>query len=98
MINYFFFILGGDLLIHIRSNRKDLCFELGLRFCRLIPDECIDKLDETFGFAYMSSYSNGLSKDFIGFEDGNANPKTDQLRVFLFKYLFRKSFFFLNLI
>lgn len=29
----------------------------------------------------MSSKSNGLSQDFIGFEDGNDNPKTDELRV-----------------
>jgi hypothetical protein len=54
---------------------------LGLQFCRLIPNESIEKIDDTFGFAYMSSLSNGLSKDFIGFEDGNANTKTDQQRV-----------------
>ncbi len=57
---------------------------MGFQFCRLIPSECIDKLEDTFGFAYMSSLSNGLSKDFIGFEDGNANPKSDQQRVFHF--------------
>jgi putative iron-dependent peroxidase len=90
-----FEILGGDLLVHIRSNRKDLCFELGLQFCRLIPDECIDKLDDTFGFAYMSSLSNGLSKDFIGFEDGNANPKNDQQRVF-YCILFYLNIFLFN--
>ncbi|CAF1172488.1 unnamed protein product [Adineta steineri] len=71
---------GGDLFVHLRSNRKDLCFELGLQFCRLIPDKFIDQLEDTFGFAYMSTKSNGLSHDFTGFEDGNANPKTDQLR------------------
>jgi hypothetical protein len=54
---------------------------LGLEFIRLIPEECIERIDDTFGFAYMSSLSNGLSKDLIGFEDGNANPKTDQQRV-----------------
>jgi len=54
----------------------------------LIPRESVEKLDETFGYAYMSSPSNGLSKDFIGFEDGNANPKTDEQRVFNFEFLF----------
>lgn len=61
---------------------------MGLQFTRLIPDECIDELDDTFGFAYMSSKSNGLSKDFIGFEDGNSNPKTDELRVIFLEKIF----------
>ncbi len=85
--------LGGDLLVHIRSNRKDLCFQLGLQFCRLIPSECIEQLDDTFGFAYMSS-KNGLSKDFTGFEDGISNPKTDQLRVFYLNTKFSNTFTF----
>ncbi|CAF1179039.1 unnamed protein product [Rotaria sp. Silwood1] len=70
----------GNLMLHIRSNRKDLCFELGRQFCQSIPDDSIAKLDETFGFAYMSSETNGLSQDFTGFEDGNENPKEDEQR------------------
>ncbi|UJR16874.1 hypothetical protein I4U23_003772 [Adineta vaga] len=71
---------GGDLLVHIRSNRKDLCFELGRQFCQSIPDTSITQLDDTFGYAYMSSKTNGLSQDFTGFEDGNENPKNDEQR------------------
>ncbi|CAM4899870.1 unnamed protein product [Rotaria socialis] len=71
---------GGDLMLHIRSDRKDLCFELGQQFCQSIPDDCIIELDETFGFSYMSSQTNGLSQDLTGFEDGNENPKGDELR------------------
>ncbi|UJR17737.1 hypothetical protein I4U23_004635 [Adineta vaga] len=66
---------GGDILVDIRSTRKDLCFELGRQFYQLISPECIEKLDDTFGFAYMSSKKTGLAKDFIGFEDGNDNPE-----------------------
>ncbi|CAF4055487.1 unnamed protein product, partial [Rotaria magnacalcarata] len=71
---------GGDLMLHIRSDRKDLCFELGQQFCQSIPDDCIIELDETFGFSYMSSQTNGLSQDLTGFEDGNENPKGYELR------------------
>lgn len=69
------------MLLHIRSDRKDLCFALGQQFCQLIPDDCIVKLDDTFGFAYMSTPLNGLPKDLMGFEDGNDNPKGRDLRV-----------------
>ncbi|CAF0739671.1 unnamed protein product [Adineta steineri] len=71
---------GGDLLLHIRSNRKDLCFEIGRRFYQSIPDTCTAQLDDTFGYAYMSSKTNGLSQDFIGFEDGNENPNGNEQR------------------
>jgi len=96
LIYWFKNIIGGDLFLHLRSNRKDLCFELGLQFCRLIPDKSIKQLDETFGFAYMSSKSNGLSHDFTGFEDGNGNPKTDQFRVY-FIYFIRTMIWFYSI-
>ncbi|CAF1535340.1 unnamed protein product [Adineta ricciae] len=66
---------GGDVFLDIRSNRKDLCYELGRQFMQLIPLKSIIKVDDTFGFAYMSSKLSKLSKDFIGFEDGNDNPE-----------------------
>jgi len=71
---------GGDILVHIRSNRKDLCFELGLQFTQEIPESSVSQLDDIFGFAFESSRSNGLSKDLTGFEDGNENPKIYEKR------------------
>lgn len=73
--------LGGDLFLDIRSDRKDLCFELGRQFYQLISDKGIAQLENTFGFAYMSSKTTGLAKDFIGFEDGNDNPEGYRARV-----------------
>ena len=65
----------------IRSNRKDLCFELGRQFYRLISEKSIAQLEDTFGFANMGSNRTGLAKDFIGFEDGNDNPEGYAARV-----------------
>ena len=47
----------------------------------MISDAAIAQLDDTFGFAYMSSKKTGLAKDFIGFEDGNDNPQGYTARV-----------------
>ena len=46
-----------------------------------MPDACVAKIDDTFGYAYMSSKTNGLSQDFTGFEDGNENPNNTEQRV-----------------
>jgi putative iron-dependent peroxidase len=57
----------GDLLFHIRSNRRDLCFE----FERLLLEElsaAVDVVDETEGFRYFDI------RDLLGFVDGTANP------------------------
>lgn len=57
----------GDLLFHIRSNRRDLCFE----FERLLLEEfgsAVDVVDETEGFRYFDV------RDLLGFVDGTANP------------------------
>jgi putative iron-dependent peroxidase len=57
----------GDLLFHIRSDRRDLCFE----FERLLLDELGDAVtvvDETEGFRYFDD------RDLLGFVDGTANP------------------------
>jgi putative iron-dependent peroxidase len=57
----------GDLLLHIRAERRDLCFEL--------ERQLMDKLagtvhveDETVGFRYFDA------RDLLGFVDGTANP------------------------
>jgi len=57
----------GDLLFHIRSNRRDLCFE----FERLLLDalgSAVSVEDETEGFRYFDV------RDLLGFVDGTANP------------------------
>lgn len=57
----------GDLLFHIRSERRDLCFE----FERQLMDSFGDAVhleDETVGFRYFDA------RDLLGFVDGTANP------------------------
>jgi putative iron-dependent peroxidase len=63
----------GDLLLHIRAERADFCFELG----RLIIDRlgsAVQVVDETHGFSYMDS------RDLIGFVDGTENPAGEARR------------------
>ncbi len=57
----------GDLLFHIRANRRDFCHELS----RIVIDklgDAVQVVDETHGFAYMDN------RDLIGFVDGTENP------------------------
>ena len=57
----------GDLLFHIRSERRDLCFELE----RILLDNLgasVTVVDEVTGFRYFDS------RDLLGFVDGTANP------------------------
>lgn len=57
----------GDLLFHIRSERRDLSFE----FERQVLDRFGDAVrveDETLGFRYFDT------RDVLGFVDGTANP------------------------
>jgi porphyrinogen peroxidase len=57
----------GDLLLHIRAERADLCFELE----RLVLDafgDAVAVADETVGFRYFDE------RDLLGFVDGTANP------------------------
>ncbi|KAL5381617.1 hypothetical protein DPSP01_007065 [Paraphaeosphaeria sporulosa] len=57
----------GDLLFHIRSERRDLNFE----FERQLMDalgESVTLIDETVGFRYFDV------RDLLGFVDGTANP------------------------
>ena len=57
----------GDLLFHIRSERRDICFE----FERQLMDslgEAVKVVDETVGFRYFDV------RDLLGFVDGTANP------------------------
>ena len=57
----------GDVLFHIRAERKDLCFELAqLIMSRL--HGAVTPVDEVHGFRYFDD------RDLIGFVDGTENP------------------------
>jgi putative iron-dependent peroxidase len=57
----------GDLLFHIRSDRRDLCFEFQRQLMDLLGDS-VAFVDETVGFRYFDV------RDLLGFIDGTANP------------------------
>ncbi|KAB5542550.1 hypothetical protein GE09DRAFT_1225472 [Coniochaeta sp. 2T2.1] len=57
----------GDLLFHIRSERRDLCFELERQLLEVLGD-AVRVEDETVGFRYFDN------RDLLGFIDGTANP------------------------
>jgi putative iron-dependent peroxidase len=57
----------GDLLLHIRASRADLCFELAQRLIeRLGPSAQV--VDEVHGFKSFDE------RDLLGFVDGTENP------------------------
>lgn len=58
----------GDLLLHIRARRPDLCFELA----RLVMERlgaAVTVVDEVHGFRYFDD------RDLLGFVDGSENPE-----------------------
>ena len=57
----------GDLLLHIRAERYDLCFELERMVLASLGDAAT-VVDEVTGFRYFDS------RDLLGFVDGTANP------------------------
>lgn len=57
----------GDLLFHIRAERRDLCFEFERQLMDLLGD-AVRVVDETIGFRYFDV------RDLLGFVDGTANP------------------------
>lgn len=57
----------GDLLLHIRAERRDLCFEFERQLMDLLGD-AVQVVDETVGFRYFDV------RDLLGFVDGTANP------------------------
>jgi putative iron-dependent peroxidase len=60
----------GDLLIHLRAARQDLCFELA----RVVTDALRGTatiVDEVHGFRYFDE------RDLLGFVDGTENPEGD---------------------
>jgi porphyrinogen peroxidase len=60
----------GDVLLHIRAQRMDLCFELSAKImAKLGP--AVSPEDEVDGFRYFDN------RDLIGFVDGTENPKDE---------------------
>lgn len=57
----------GDLLLHIRACRMDLCFELALQIVQQLG-EAAEPVDEVQGFRYFDD------RDLLGFVDGTENP------------------------
>lgn len=57
----------GDILLHIRAERMDMCFELAAQFMgQLVSDVTV--ADEVHGFRYFDD------RDLTGFVDGTENP------------------------
>jgi porphyrinogen peroxidase len=57
----------GDLLLHIRAQRMDMCFELATQIMERIGDAVLTA-DEVQGFRYFED------RDLLGFVDGTENP------------------------
>lgn len=57
----------GDILFHIRAERRDLCFEFERQLMDRLGD-AVSVVDETVGFRYFDI------RDLLGFVDGTANP------------------------
>ncbi|SAL01853.1 Dyp-type peroxidase family protein [Caballeronia pedi] len=57
----------GDILLHIRADHMDLCFELAAQILDKLGD-AVTVVDEVHGFRYFDL------RDMVGFVDGTENP------------------------
>ena len=64
---------GGDILLHIRAARADLCYALLQAFLLPIAAE-VEVLEDVTGFRYLDK------RDLTGFIDGTENPHDDEER------------------
>lgn len=62
---------GGDLFLHIHSDRKDMTYVLASTFLKAIKDD-VTVLEEVEGFHYLDD------RDLTGFIDGTENPEGDE--------------------
>lgn len=60
----------GDVLCHVRAERRDLCFEFERQFLEMLDVRTtgVSVVDSTSGFRYFDL------RDLLGFIDGTANP------------------------
>lgn len=61
----------GDLLIHLRSGRLDMCFELARLLGKKFEGHA-EIIDEVHGFKFFDE------RDLLGFVDGTENPEGDK--------------------
>jgi putative iron-dependent peroxidase len=61
----------GDLLLHIRAEQMDLCFELATHLMQRLGG-AVTVVDEVHGFRYFDQ------RAMIGFVDGTENPAGDE--------------------
>lgn len=61
----------GDLLLHIRSERRDLNYLLLKKIMQRLAG-CVSTVEEVDGFRYLDS------RDLTGFVDGTENPEGDE--------------------
>ena len=61
----------GDLLLHLRAERADLCFELAAQIMSALGD-AVSIEDEVHAFRYFDN------RDLLGFVDGTENPVDDE--------------------
>ncbi|WP_397448995.1 Dyp-type peroxidase [Pseudomonas sp. NA-150] len=61
----------GDILLHIRAEQMDLCFELATQLMSALGD-AVSVVDEVQGFRYFDMRS------IIGFVDGTENPEDNE--------------------
>jgi porphyrinogen peroxidase len=61
----------GDLWLHIRAERVDLCYELAAQMMARLSG-MVTTVDETHGFRYFDD------RDLTGFVDGTENPSGDE--------------------
>jgi len=57
----------GDILLHIRADQMDLCFELAMQIMARLG-KAVTIVDETHGFKFFDQ------RDMVGFVDGTENP------------------------
>jgi putative iron-dependent peroxidase len=57
----------GDILLHIRSTRMDICFEIAAQIVSRLGS-AVTVIDEVHGFKYFDD------RDLLGFVDGTENP------------------------
>ncbi|CAN7303677.1 Dyp-type peroxidase [Caballeronia sp. LjRoot34] len=63
----------GDILLHIRADHMDLCFELASQLLERLGD-AVSVVDEVQGFRYFDL------RDMVGFVDGTENPSGQSAR------------------
>jgi putative iron-dependent peroxidase len=65
----------GDILLHIRADQMDMCFELAARLMGRLG-AAVTTVDEVHGFRYFDMRS------MVGFVDGTENPDGDEAVAF----------------